>query len=838
MLLPFIFNDAAWVIIKNSMNIFFHGSQFLKGTINLFTNGVFRYLIALLFMHLSSLCIAQQKFDFYVSNNGNDSFPGTSNQFPKKTIAATSPALESFSHTNQKIQLGLKGGDIFEEGLITSYPVEINTYADNVPDNKFAILNGTKEFGTGWLKEAGKMYTFSQPVPYNGFVGYGIGAIGGFSFICVFEIDRELEKTAPFTARKVLKFLSNQTDIENTPGSFYTPVTNDNPIPVYIHTSDGGSPNDNKKYRYEITVRDWGVNSTYQPNSRFENLWVRGFGAGNGMLPGGDNSYYNKIIFGPGAGIHHLGVRSGTINHSLFLPGAQNTSAFALIFYDAEGLGRHCYIKNSMFLDIPAPVYAHTSYGTNYGTVEMDNVVGFADSVLVGSFMTTSNSDTVLLNNIYADGFYSGYNYANAVYAAISNSCFKDVQFGIAFNDAYNAINAIIENVFVKTKATGFASGIIIQNRTTVNLHHSIVHISNTNYNNPNTSTGSFVSGTDATANKIIASGNIFICDVDPSGFLTAAVTNTDDGIATSKDSWDNNVYILLRGKNIQWSVTNPSTNGGNYTIDNFDDWKKQSGQDQHSLFFDLRNDARGLKAIFQNPENGDYNLANTKEGDLVASLHAGMTDAISCFLKRPSYEQAAELIRTGNELSVKTCRNPCTQNSIKVNATFELDSISNRQVELKWNIAEQNNIDRYIVQKKAGNANFKIISSIPSVMDSLYVVTDNIQPGIDYQYRLVVIAKSGNKCYSDIKTIKSYDSRPFTIFPSPSNGKIFISMNGYIGRISFIVYNSIGEIVLKKESVSLYAAQALDLSNQPGGVYSIKIVTAGGSFVQNIILL
>ena len=144
--------------------------------------------------------------------------------------------------------------------------------------------------------------------------------------------------------------------MENTPASFYTPInTNENPMPVFIHTSDGSSPNANAKYRYEVTVRDWAVNSTYQKDNKFENLWIRGFGAGNGMLPGGDNSYYNKIVFGPGAAIHHLVVRSGTIDHSLFLPGPENTNSFAVVFYDAEGLGRHCTIKNCMFLDIPTP---------------------------------------------------------------------------------------------------------------------------------------------------------------------------------------------------------------------------------------------------------------------------------------------------------------------------------------------------------------------------------------------------------------------------------------------------------------------------------------------------
>ena len=90
-----------------------------------------------------------------------------------------------------------------------------------------------------------------------------------------------------------------------------------------------------------MTVKDFAINSTYQQNNIFENLWVRGFGAGIGMLPGGDNSYYNKIIFGPGAGIHHLVVRNGIIDHSLFLPGSKNTDEFAVVFYDVEGLNRH-----------------------------------------------------------------------------------------------------------------------------------------------------------------------------------------------------------------------------------------------------------------------------------------------------------------------------------------------------------------------------------------------------------------------------------------------------------------------------------------------------------------
>src|SRR4029077_13444085 len=109
----------------------------------------------------------------------------------------------------------------------------------------------SKEFGTGWVKQPGTVNTFRQEIPYSGFAGYGINAIGSYSFIYVLEIDKMLEKSAPFTARKLLRFVSSLTDLESKPGSFYTAITTDqNPIPVFIHTSDGSSPNSNLKYRY------------------------------------------------------------------------------------------------------------------------------------------------------------------------------------------------------------------------------------------------------------------------------------------------------------------------------------------------------------------------------------------------------------------------------------------------------------------------------------------------------------------------------------------------------------------------------------------------------------
>ncbi len=776
-----------------------------------------------------SQCLCQSSPNFYISNQGRDYYPGTSSLLAKKTIASATPLISAFASSHDSVSIALKSGSIFNENLITSYPITVNTYADQFDSAAPAIMNGTKEFDTGWNTDSGRTYTYKQGIPYSGFEGYGIGGIGSYSYMYVFEIDRSLEKVAPLTARKILQFVTSEAAVENTPGSFYSPVnTTENPKQMYIHTSDGKSPNNHSRYRYEVTVMDWAINATYQNGNSFENLWIRGFGAGNGMLPSGDHSYYNKVIFGPGAGIHHVVVRGGIIDHSLFLPAAKNTNDFAVVFYDVEGLQKHCTIKNSMFLNLRAPLYAHTSEGTNYGAIEMDNIVGFADSTEKDGFMFTSNTDSVFLNNIYADGYSIGYNYGSAKFASITNVYFKDNNNGIAFS-AKNPVNAIVKNTFIKTKGT-YSTGIIMQANTSLNLSNSIIHIKSLK-------NGAFISGSGSTGSFINAAGNIFICDIDSGNSLAAARANTDKGIGTAKDKWDNNVYILLKGKSVVWDVTNATTNNGKTLIYNFDDWKYQSGQDVHSLFFDLRNDPRGLKAIFADPDNGNYELANTPEGKQVAALHAGMIDPVTCFLPEPTYEEAAEIIKTGQSLSVNTCRNPCSQNSIKVNNSLNVTIVNTNQVKIQWTLGEQQNINYYELQRAAGNLLFERVAIVQTGQDSVYNFVDNILPGIIYQYRLLLVAKAGNVCYSVPKQIKIAPTKKFTLYPNPTKEKLFISMNGYVGKVKLRILNAAGRSVLQKEFFSLYSNQLIDISNEPKGIYFTEIETNEGMSTQKFVL-
>jgi len=790
---------------------------------------------------LCSLCVKSQgAFDYYISNTGSDANAGNSRLAPKKTIAGVAATVANGSLGSRPLSIGFKSGDVFNESFNPGFPIHAATYFENGSSKNFAILNGTEVFDNGWVRTATAANLYEQSIPLLGYTGYGINNVGQYSIVSVFEIDRILERTAPFTARKLLKFINNMQAADATPGSFYEPVTVDvNPMKIYIHTSDGSSPNNNARYRYEVTVRDRAFNSTFQQNNIFERLWIRGYGAGNGMIPAGANSSFNRMIFGPAAGIHHLGLRGATISNSLFLPSALNTDFYAVVFYDVEGYKRHNLIKNTVFLDVRYPVYAHTSLGTNFGALELDNVIALADTSEVESFMELANTDSAILNNVYTSGHKIGYGYGHAPYFSAKNCSFIDVVNGIAFGVENRT--GIINNCFVRTRgATAKNFGVVMSDTSNVLLANSIFHIKNYKQSPLLDYMGGFVDGAGRKLNGINAHGNIFIGDVDPSKYVLAASAANPASSNAADSRWQNNVYILLRGNKIAWRIFKDyNTPGSQDVLVNFEDWKLKTGNDTRSLFFDLRNDPRGLKAIFTDPDNGDYSLANTFEANKIRELRAGMVSPISCFLQKPTYEEAARIITNDGVLSANACRNPCVQNNIRINHMFEASLPSARKVQLQWNMEDERSIDHYEIVRSFGNADFTTIAYVPAGGLSNYTYTDSsVMPGITYRYSVVVVTKLIDKCYSEVRTVKLEDGKPVTIYPNPSAGIIKLALNNYTGPVKISVTNVLGITVYSKELNSFYGIPVeIDLSAQSKGFYWIKVQTDKENPIQSFIL-
>ena len=138
---------------------------------------------------------------------------------------------------------------------------------------------------------------------------------------------------------------------------------------------------------------------------------------------------------------------------------------------------------------------------------------------------------------------------------------------------------------------------------------------------------------------------------------------------------------------------------------------------------------------------------------------------------------------------------------------------------------------------KSTANLNFERIGFFPVSPDSLYSFLDDWAPGVTYKYFLLVVAKSGDTCYSDMRTIKINGNNAFTIYPNPSTGKMLVWLKGYLGHANFIVTNSTGQIILRKEITNSYNPNELDFTNQPKGIYFLKAETSDGTSVQKFLL-
>ncbi len=785
-----------------------------------------------------SVANSQGSFDYYLSSSGSDANPGNSMQLPKRSPAAVLSTVSNGAAPATPVKIGFKSGDVFNETFEPGFPVHAGTYFENGGRNKFAVLNGTAVFDSGWVPTPGSNHLFEQEITLSGFSGYGINNIGLYSIVSVFEIDRTLELVAPFTARRPLIFCNNQQVAEATPGSFYEPfTTNTNPVKIYVHPSDGGSPNHHTRYRYEVTVKDRAINSSFQENNYFSRLWIRGYGAGNGMLPSGANSEYDRMIFGPGSGIHHLGIRSGTVNNALILPAAKNAGNYALVFYDAEGLNRHNTVRNSIFLDVLSPLFAHTSTGTNYGALELDNVIAFADSSESVNFLDLINTDTLLMNNVYADGFKGDY-LGHAAYATFKNCVFKNTINSLIFGSAN--VNTTINNCFIKTCGEAKVSGVSASDNANLVLANSIIYLKNDKRSADNIPIGTFINGFAGNNNFINAYGNIFIADTEPEKYVLAVGSYTPvNGADPHNFRFRNNVYVLLRGNKILWNINGGDGLGGRPEVLNFEQWRVRMGQDASSLYFDLRNDPRGLKAIFTDPDNGDYSLANTLEGNKIRELRAGMVSPIGCFLQKPSYETAAAIIMNDAVLSANACRKQCVQGDIRVAHQFDGTALAGKKVQLQWNLPDERGLDHYEVLRSYGNADFTSIGYIPATGQGSYSFTDSgTVPGITYRYSLAVVTGLLEKCYSQIQTVTVGNSKPLAVYPNPSRGRIMLAMNSYSGPVKVSIVNALGITVYSKELTAVYGAPLeINLTNQSKGFYYIKVQTDDESSAQSFVL-
>ncbi len=698
-------------------------------------------------------------FDFYLSSKGTDSNNGKSSLTPKRTFEGINAAISNYAAANKGASIGLEAGSRFRDELdISQNGIRISSFGQD-SGKKFPLITGM-DVVRDWKLSAGRQNVYESSITHT------VDLINpNYHYLFVAEIDTIRESLFPTSSIRYLTLATSVDQCEKTAGSFYLPALTQNPVTICIHASQG-TPGSNR-YRYEVVTRPYGIYSFYNDNSTIENLFLQSSGNGYGMLGAGENTTVNNVVF-QGGGTHHAVIKSGAVNRSLFLPGPKGLSSeIALVFYAPEGNAHDNRITNSIFLDIQNPVLTHTNGATAYRSLTIDSTFGFADTLNKQTMFSTDNTDSVSISNNYSYG-YKNFWVGLPRSLTIRNSIIDRATEAAVYlgSGVESPCNATVSNTLITTNANDANQGPPVfqpsmcfrlgQKSTSLKATNIIFYGKSTWHTQYETETVFY----NTLDNKVEATNNIYICEVNPDNYMHVINANNTGGKGTASNiKSDYNVYILLKGI-IYWTAY-PNSPQGDGNIFSLSDWQAFTGQDQHSVMIDLRNNPAGLKAIFTDPENGNWTLAQTPQGDSVRKLNAGMLTPPSFYPLRPVYEDVLSYTTLGGLSYLRGARD------------------ANHQLQLEWKTIDEPNLVYFGVESSPDKINFSGTANVHTQgrhQNNLYSFNRSDTSSARVYFRLRLVNTDSSYTYSS------------TIFVDPSKKDSII--NGIGGSpVGIVIY-------------------------------------------------
>lgn len=640
---------------------------------------------------------SDDNFDLFVSNNGSDTNNGKSALHPKLHISNITNLTNLNAASAAGTSFGLEANSTFREQfnpVQNDITVGIYNYS---PGKQLAKITGM-DVVTDWIVSRGTMHVYEYSLTHSINI-----FTQGYAYVMVAEIDTLLEKTNPIKAVKYLTLVNSVGKCDSLASTYYAQGVTTNPLTVYIHCTDG-VPGKNK-YRYEVTTRDFGINGFYVDGGKYQNLYLQSASNGYGMLSAGNNTLARKIVF-QGGGIHHSVIKSGLVDSCLFLPGPQGINGnIALVFYKDEGTGDINRISNTVFVDIPSALYTHTNGVKNHQSLTIDNVYAFADSSYAATAFGASNTDSIVITNSYVENYPACW-FGTSAKFLVKNSIFKNSYQSAIFVYPPGAVNEnSFSNILIKTNGNDnnqaavddkYAFGIRAPYATSnVEVSNLIFH-GYSSWHQPYETLKVFDVG-----GKLQAHNNVYICDVNSSNSLHVSNANNSSGIGSSTNVLsDYNVFVLLRGAGLHWNVY--PNNNGEGSVTSLLQWQQYTGQDKHSIIIDLRNNPLALKAIYVDPDNGNWTLTTSSQADSIRKMSAGMTTPPLFYPERPLITDATTPFKLPGGFS-----------------TFTGAVDTNYKSVLSWRTFNESDYTSFAVEYSTDSSNYKNIATIPAAQDS-----------------------------------------------------------------------------------------------------------------------
>lgn len=165
--------------------------------------------------------------------------------------------------------------------------------------------------------------------------------------------------------------------------------------------------------------------------------------------------------------------------------------------------------------------------------------------------------------------------------------------------------------------------------------------------------------------------------------------------------------------------------------------------------------------------------------------------------------------------------------------------------IDLDWLTEQELNVDRFIVQRRAGySSEFSEVGQLSAcgncLEGSAYAFKDvAVRPGINYTYRLKMLDFDGQYEYSDMVTTKiNAKGDEWEVYPNPGKGIFTLWLNDDHNASTIFILDQLGRLVYQAPIVKEDRYIDLDLTALEGGMYQVMIINGGQPYTKPLVVI
>jgi hypothetical protein len=149
----------------------------------------------------------------------------------------------------------------------------------------------------------------------------------------------------------------------------------------------------------------------------------------------------------------------------------------------------------------------------------------------------------------------------------------------------------------------------------------------------------------------------------------------------------------------------------------------------------------------------------------------------------------------------------------------------------LLWNVGEEINVNKYVVEKSLNGSDFTVVGSVDATGKDIYSLEDNQTMKETRYYRVKNVDIDGSSKYTPVVRVtgNGKTTGQIQLYPVPANDHVYIQHEKAPERVSIGIYSTEGKLIKQVQAIPNTYQTYLNISDLRTGMYIVKYDDGNG---------